>query len=660
MRAKLSIGGRIIAPTVSVFVVIVGAIVSISYIESSRFLAKAAYKEGDLQASLSGEQVQARLSEAVVDARALASVLVGLKSAGAVDRSAIDSVLKANLEAHPSFLATWCVWEPNALDGKDAKYRNTPLSDSTGRYLTAYDRGRGAIQRSVCVDYDKPGAGDWYLVPRDSKKEFVPEPFSYTYTGKKEDSILMTSVCVPIVIDGKVAGVVGHDYSVASLAEMVKNIQPYKNSYATLVSNAGIRLYHPKAEQIGRVMGDDVPDRQAAMLAAIKAGRTYFLTKKNLSTRTLSYLSLAPIRIGSDEHPWSVAVVMPISDLLTPLRVILVSMLIIGLAGLAIGLVALLLVARSISKPVGLVNSAVLRFAEGDFSLSGLDVGALEKMRRRGDELGETGRAFDILVGAIGSKVGSIQASSGEVSNASAQVSTTAQALSQGTTEQASAGEEVASAMEQMSANIRQSAESAEVTERLAEKSAKEATEGGGAVEEAVAAMRQIASKIGVIEDISRQTNMLALNAAIEAARAGEAGKGFAVVASEVRKLAERSQFAAAEITELSGSSLAVAEKAGSLIGAIVPDILKTAQLIQEISANGREQTSGVEQINKALAQLDQVIQQNAAATEELASMAEELSSQTISMKDALGFFKVGEASAAFATADPPAFPAAG
>jgi methyl-accepting chemotaxis protein len=159
-----------------------------------------------------------------------------------------------------------------------------------------------------------------------------------------------------------------------------------------------------------------------------------------------------------------------------------------------------------------------------------------------------------------------------------------------------------------------------------------------------MSAMKEIAQRIGIIEEIARQTNLLALNAAIEAARAGEAGKGFAVVASEVRKLAERSQKAAGEITNLASSSVTVAEKASGLIKSIVPDIRKTAELVQEIASSSREQTSGVEQINKALLQLDQVIQQNAAAAEQLASMSEELTGQTMSMGGALEFFRVGSA----------------
>jgi len=195
--------------------------------------------------------------------------------------------------------------------------------------------------------------------------------------------------------------------------------------------------------------------------------------------------------------------------------------------------------------------------------------------------------------------------------------------------------------MEEMGSNIKQNADNALQTEKISQKAAADAQDSGNAVNEAVEAMNQIAAKISIIEEIARQTNLLALNAAIEAARAGEHGKGFAVVASEVRKLAERSQTAAAEISGLSGSTVQVATKAGEMLVKLVPGIQKTAELVQEISAASAEQNSGVDQINKVLAQLDTVIQQNASASEEMASTSEELSSQAEQMQSAMEFFKV-------------------
>jgi methyl-accepting chemotaxis protein len=256
------------------------------------------------------------------------------------------------------------------------------------------------------------------------------------------------------------------------------------------------------------------------------------------------------------------------------------------------------------------------------------------------------------MVRKLSDVVVEVKGSAANVASGSEQLSQSAQQLSQGATEQASSIEEISSSMEQMSSNIKQTAENAQQTETIALKAATDAKEGGVAVAHTVEAMKQIASKISIIEEIARQTNLLALNAAIEAARAGEHGRGFAVVASEVRKLAERSQRAAGEITELSGSSVKVAEKAGELLSKILPDVQKTAELVQEISAASREQDSGAGQINKAIQQLDQVIQQNAAGSEETSSTSEELAGQAMQLQSAIAFFQVhGTASTTTAAA---------
>jgi len=237
--------------------------------------------------------------------------------------------------------------------------------------------------------------------------------------------------------------------------------------------------------------------------------------------------------------------------------------------------------------------------------------------------------------------VAEVSGAAESLSSASEQVSATAQSLSQASNEQAASVEQTSAAMEQMTASITQTGENAKITDGMAVKSSTEAIEGGDAVRQTVVAMKQIAQKISIIDDIAYQTNLLALNAAIEAARAGEHGKGFAVVAAEVRKLAERSQIAAQEIGTVATSSVLLAEKAGRLLDTIVPNIKKTSDLVQEITAASTEQTSGVSQINAAVNQMSQTTQQNAASSEELAATSEEMSAQAEQLLSTMAFFKL-------------------
>jgi methyl-accepting chemotaxis protein len=251
-------------------------------------------------------------------------------------------------------------------------------------------------------------------------------------------------------------------------------------------------------------------------------------------------------------------------------------------------------------------------------------------------------KAMVAMVRNLNDVVSEVQVAAANVGSASEALSASADQISQGATEQAAAAEETSSSMEQMTSNIRQNSDNARQTEKIAAKSAGDAEEGGTMVAETVLAMKDIAGKISIIQEIARQTNLLALNAAIEAARAGEHGKGFAVVASEIRKLAERSQQAAGEISKLSASSVDIAERTGTTLAAIIPNIRKTADLVMEINASSTEQDKGAAQISKAVLQLDQVIQQNASGAEELASTAEQLASQAELLQAKIGFFRLG------------------
>lgn len=311
--------------------------------------------------------------------------------------------------------------------------------------------------------------------------------------------------------------------------------------------------------------------------------------------------------------------------------------------GIALGLLLGWAISLMISRALNQVSELTQVAAGGDLSRR-LSI-------ETKDEVGVMAQAFNSMMDKIADVIAQVQGGASGIVSAAEQVSSSSQSLSQGTSEQAASVEETTSSLEQMNASITQNAENSRQMEQMAHKGAKDSEESGKAVTEMVDAMKSIAEKISIIEEIAYQTNLLALNAAIEAARAGQHGKGFAVVATEVRKLAERSQTAAKEIGGMATGSVKVAERAGQLLNELVPSIKKTADLVQEVAAASREQSSGVGQINKAMSQVDQVTQRNASAAEELAGTAEEMASQAEALQQAVAFFKVSRKAEGFRTA---------
>jgi Methyl-accepting chemotaxis protein len=315
-------------------------------------------------------------------------------------------------------------------------------------------------------------------------------------------------------------------------------------------------------------------------------------------------------------------------------------MIMIAVAGVAvlIAIIAAFWIALSINRGLRNAVAAVQNVAEGDLTRFATITSK--------DEIGELLGYVNTMIERLRGVVTDALSASDNVSSGSQELSASSETLSQGATEQASAAEEASASMEEMAANIKQNADNAAQTEKIARQSSKDAEASGEAVSRAVTAMRVIAEKISIVQEIARQTDLLALNAAVEAARAGEHGKGFAVVASEVRKLAERSQAAAAEISALSGDTVQVATEAGEMLNRLVPDIQKTAELVSEISAACREQDIGASQINEAIQQLDKVTQQNASASEEMSSTSEELASQAEELQASIAFFRVDQSGA--------------
>jgi methyl-accepting chemotaxis protein len=515
------------------------------------------------------------------------------------------------------------------------------VSPDISSVLVAWPDGRATTNSGAYVDV---GARPYFqAIIKGGKDSFISDALISKGTG--QPAIIIARAVKGQ--DGSTRMLAGFEMQLSGLSAIAARIKVGTTGYGWIIDQHGIVIAYPSKDTVLKLDVTDADkggyrglDALGRSMLSGESGQGLFFQPDGAAMMT--YYARVPSSPG-----WVLGISVSRAENGATVRDLMVLLWGIMAVGALVAIAVSMLIARSIVKPIAFIVGQVGEMASGDLELRGMRTEAGERLLARGDELGKLCMSIDVLVKSLRNVVESIKAASDLVSSGSEQLSASAQGLSQGANEQAASIEELSASVEELASTVRQNADNTRQADALSRRVAQNAEESGKSVVETASSMKEIASRISIIEEIARQTNLLALNAAIEAARAGEAGKGFAVVASEVRKLAERSAKAAGEINELSTKSVTVAGQAGTRLEELVPDIKKTAELIQEIAAASGEQSNGAEQIAKGVTQMDTVVQQNASSSEELAATAEELSGQAIKLVETIGFFKLADSAIA-------------
>jgi len=654
----MKIGAKLILVISIVNLVGIGGLTVAATLFSSGQISELANANAGNITEITAKEVKTFLEVPLDEMRSLVNLMAFIDELGPVEerRNAVNFMLNSMIRKHPDFVGVWTVFEPNALDGRDALYRNTPGSDETGRFVSYWTNNNGVIGMTALEGYAN---ADYYRTSLRTGKEYIAEPYYENIGGRR---VLITSVTVPIIQNGRTVGVAGVDLELTDIQAMILQIKPFGEGYAAIYSSGGLVVSHPSADRLGRRL-EDVSrglfgDRMNALLQSLKDGSIFDETLISQDHNGARMIVLTrPFTIGNDDDAWMAVTVVPYNTVMRQVQQMTLVLIILGVMILAVITVIIFFIARSITAPIKSMEGVLQFIGEGDFTHSinvttNDEIGnmsrflntTLEKIKNlikvikeQATELGKVGTNLSSnmteTAAAINEITANIQNIKGRTINQSASVSETNATMEQITNNIHRLNEQVerqtasvsqsSSAIEQMLANV-QSVTNTLVKNKENVNSLTAASEVGRAsvqdvsqdIQEITRESEGLLEINSVMENIASQTNLLSMNAAIEAAHAGEAGKGFAVVAGEIRKLAEnssaQSKTISAVLKKIKASIDKITQSTNNVLEKfeLIDEHIKTVSEQEENIRNAmEEQSQGSKQVLEAVGSLNDITQ---------------------------------------------------